>query len=143
MASLKKKIIKAITSFNWSNFGLDEVGEIKPEHADYAHALAERIAKVVKPAGVEWHRFDYHDKANTAPKEHYEPVWIVEECYADGGVEIGYFDGFTFCRNGGSDDCHVSWWAPIAYPKPPKVAKEADESAEDGQSSPAGKEINL
>jgi hypothetical protein len=33
-------VTKAITDFNWANFGLDEVAEIAPEHADYAEALA-------------------------------------------------------------------------------------------------------
>lgn len=136
--SREKAATKAITSFNWSNYRLDDVGEIAPENADYAAALAKRVIKAVDKLGaVEWKPYDREDKANTTPTD-YELVWIVEEFYAEGGVEIGYFDGFTFCTAAGSDDCSVSWWAPINYPKPPKRAKEGDDSAEDGQSPPSG-----
>lgn len=67
---------------------------------------------------VEWRRFDYADKDNTAPKGTYTPVWIREDHYEE-GVTIGYFDGYTFRVWGGSDDCSVSWWAPIQYPADP------------------------
>lgn len=66
---------------------------------------------------VDWRRFDYDDKRTTAPVAD-ELVWIVEEFYEQ-GVTIGYFDGFTFRVWSGSDDCHVSSWAPIRYPEPP------------------------
>jgi hypothetical protein len=67
--------------------------------------------------GADWRRFDYDDRKNTAP-EAGSLVWIVEEFYG-GVVTLGYFDGVTFRTWGGSDDCSVSWWAPIAYPSPP------------------------
>lgn len=69
---------------------------------------------------LEWRRFDYDDKAGTAPPRDldYEPVWIVEDFYTQ-GVTLGYFDGLSFRTFGGSDDCSVSWWAEITYPEPP------------------------
>jgi hypothetical protein len=68
-------------------------------------------------AEVRWNRFDYDDKANTAPK-HTELVWIAEEFYEE-GVTLGYFDGYTFYTWVGSDDCSVSWWAEIERPAAP------------------------
>jgi hypothetical protein len=36
-------VAKLIAEFNWGNFGLDEVGEIKWTDADYARELAKTI----------------------------------------------------------------------------------------------------
>lgn len=66
---------------------------------------------------MEWHRFDYDNKAETAPPAD-RPVWIVEEFYL-GGVGIGYFDGVTMRIWRGSGDCFVWWWAPMEIPAPP------------------------
>jgi hypothetical protein len=71
---------------------------------------------------TDWRRFDHNDKDNTAPKGTYELVWIREDQYEE-GVTIGYFDGYTFCLWGGSDDCSVSWWAPIEYPADPETER--------------------
>lgn len=68
---------------------------------------------------LEWHSYDYSDKTTAPPREMAEElVWIVER-YA-GGVDVGYFDGFTFRTWSGSDDCHVTHWAEMAYPEPPE-----------------------
>ena len=47
-------VVKVILGFPWDDYGLDEVGEIKKEHADYARALAERIVSRLDaaPAGA-------------------------------------------------------------------------------------------
>lgn len=66
---------------------------------------------------VDWKPFDYRNKSGTAPKSD-ELVWIVEEFY-ELGVTFGYFDGYTFRTWEGSDDCSVSFWAPIEYPERP------------------------
>lgn len=66
---------------------------------------------------TEWRRFDYNDKASTAPVAE-RLVWIVEQFYEE-GVTLGYFDGYTFRTWRGSDDCSVSWWAEIEYPPVP------------------------
>ncbi len=71
----------------------------------------------IRPA-VEWHPFDYEDKAATAPKHHYEPVWIADPD-TPGRADIGYFDGYTFRLWGGSDDVSVQAWAEITYPAYP------------------------
>lgn len=70
---------------------------------------------------LEWHAFDYDNKAKTAPPRdlHHELLWVVEEFYEQ-GVTLGYFDGFTFHTWNGSDDCSVSHWAQIDYPEPPQ-----------------------
>jgi hypothetical protein len=78
---------------------------------------------------VEWHPFDYKNKNATRPP-HSDPVWIVERS-CSGGVDLGYFDGFTFCTINGSDDCHVTHWAEIGYPEPP--AGWDDDKAEDDE----------
>ncbi|MEV8439159.1 hypothetical protein AB0425_17430 [Actinosynnema sp. NPDC051121] len=65
----------------------------------------------------QWRRFDYEHKQATAPPVD-QLVWIVEDHYSD-IPDIGYFDGFTMRLAHGSDDCSVSWWAPITYPEPP------------------------
>jgi hypothetical protein len=70
------------------------------------------------PREVGWRPFDYQDKENTAPKDD-GLVWIVEEFYTD-GVTLGFFDGFTMRTWTGSDDCSVSFWAPIVYPSKPE-----------------------
>ena len=67
---------------------------------------------------VQWHKFDYDDKKNTAP-ETYVEVWIVEEFYTN-GVTIGWFDGYTFNTHEFKDDCKVSYWAYMSYPDPPE-----------------------
>jgi hypothetical protein len=67
---------------------------------------------------VEWQRYDYENKANTAPPDD-RLVWIIEDFYTE-GVDLGFFDGFTFRTWTGSDDCSVSWWALIDYPPPPR-----------------------
>lgn len=66
---------------------------------------------------VEWHEFDYARKPETMPP-HGDLVWIVEELYEE-GVTLGFFDGFTFNTWTGSDDCHVTHWAEIAFPPAP------------------------
>lgn len=66
---------------------------------------------------AQWHEFYYDSKTDT-PEEQ-EAVWITEEFY-EGGVTIGYFDGFTFRTWVGSDDCSVTHWAPIEYPEAPQ-----------------------
>jgi hypothetical protein len=79
---------------------------------------------------VEWRRFDYDDKTTTAPPGH-ALVWIVEEFYWQ-GVGIGYFDGNKMRMWNGSDDCYVSWWAPMERPEPPAEWKPfADRDEED------------
>lgn len=84
----------------------------------YRAAYAVEVARLKTSPHVEWRRFDYENKAETAPKGS-DLVWIVEDYYSS-GVDIGYFDGFTFRTSAGSDDCSVSWWAPITYPEPPE-----------------------
>lgn len=74
------------------------------------------------PTDVQWRRFDYADKKRTAPPVG-DLVWIVEEFYTE-GVTLGYFDGFTMFTWAGSDDCSVSWWAPIEYPASPEETEE-------------------
>jgi hypothetical protein len=70
---------------------------------------------------VIWHKFDYEDRVRTAPPA-YEPVWIVEVFY--GEARIGFYDGHGFrVVPGESDDCSVSWWAPIQYPPQPKEGR--------------------
>lgn len=66
---------------------------------------------------VDWNSFDYEDKKNTAPPND-GLVWIREDYYAD-GVEVGFFDGYTFRTWYGTDDCHVSLWAPMLKPDDP------------------------
>lgn len=66
---------------------------------------------------AQWHPFDYANKKANAPTAD-TLVWIVEDFYEE-GVTVGYFDGFTFRTWTGSDDCSVSWWAPIEYPASP------------------------
>ena len=44
-------VTKAISGFNWANFGLDEVVEIAPEHADYAEALATVVIERMDRSG--------------------------------------------------------------------------------------------
>lgn len=77
----------------------------------YAITARDRVRRRV------WRRFDFDDKKATAPPTD-ELVWIVEDFY-ENGTTLGYFDGFTFRTYSGSDDCSVSWWAPITYPDPP------------------------
>lgn len=71
---------------------------------------------------VEWKAFDHENRdATTPPVELYcEPVWIKDELYH--GVTIGYFDGLMWCTFAGSDDVHVTHWAPIEYPTDPAKA---------------------
>jgi hypothetical protein len=69
---------------------------------------------------IGWQKFDYDDRATTAPPAE-KLVWIVEDWAYDGGVGIGYFDGYTMRTWWGSDDCHVTYWAKIVYPTPPEV----------------------
>lgn len=75
-------------------------------------------------AKEDWRPFDYDNKAKTAPKDG-ELVWVVEENYV-GGISFGFFDGFTFCTWWGSDDCHVTHWAPIVTPEPPVTEPEEE-----------------
>jgi hypothetical protein len=72
---------------------------------------------------VEWQKYDREDKAGTTPAEEHL-VRVVEEFY-EGGVTLGFFDGFTWRTWSGSDDCSVSAWAPIQYPAAPKQAEGA------------------
>jgi hypothetical protein len=67
---------------------------------------------------ADWRPFDYADKDSTAPKLG-QPVWVHESFY-EGGVTIGYFDGFTMRLWHGSDDCSVTHWAPMNYPHEPE-----------------------
>ena len=43
-------VAETITGFNWGNYGLDDVGQIDPDDADYAWALAEQILTALGPA---------------------------------------------------------------------------------------------
>jgi hypothetical protein len=70
---------------------------------------------------VEWHQYNREDKPNTTPANVDELVWIFETFYT-GGVDVGYFDGFTFRMWSGSDDCNVTHWAPMETPEPPPDA---------------------
>lgn len=76
-------------------------------------------------AEIEWHEYDRTRKDETTPEAD-EAVWIVEADYA---ATIGYFDGFTFRLWTGTDDCHVSHWAPITYPTAPEPAVSHEEAA--------------
>jgi hypothetical protein len=67
---------------------------------------------------VEWHAFDYEDKASTKPPTD-ELVWIVNDL-CEREVTIGFFDGFTMRVWHGSDDCDVTHWAAITYPEAPE-----------------------
>lgn len=69
---------------------------------------------------VDWRPYGRERKTETTPDAHYDLVWINEAFYH--GVTMGYFDGFTWCTFAGSDDCHVTHWAPIEYPEPPEEA---------------------
>lgn len=42
-------VAKTIRKFDWGNYGLDEVGEIKAEYADYARDLAAQIVIALGP----------------------------------------------------------------------------------------------
>ena len=66
---------------------------------------------------INWIRFDYRNKRNTAPPTH-EPVFIREDNYQD-GVSVGFFDGLTWHDVHGSDDLKISWWASIDWPEDP------------------------
>lgn len=105
---------------------LDRASElIRCGHCDRAltdDEYREHLEGVIK---TNWTRFDYNDKANTAPK-HGDPVLIREDFYEE-GVTLGYFDGYTFRTWAGSDDCSVSYWAEIHYPADPGPAKDGTE----------------
>lgn len=73
-------------------------------------------------SSVDWTQYNREDKENTAPKDLDKLVWVYET-YCEEGVGLGYFDGFTFRLANGSDDCHVTHWAPIEMPEPPEGAK--------------------
>jgi hypothetical protein len=67
---------------------------------------------------TDWRRYDFEDKTATAPPSD-QMVWIVEEDWVH-GVTVGIFDGDTLrILPSGSDDCDVSWWAPMDLPAPP------------------------
>lgn len=66
---------------------------------------------------VQWTEFDYADRDGTRPPETWTLYWIMEA--QEGGVEVGYFDGYTWHLWGGADDCKVTHWAPIEYPEAP------------------------
>lgn len=51
-ADPKQVIRKAIVSFPWDDFGLDEVGMIEPRDAEYADALATNIAEALGLAEI-------------------------------------------------------------------------------------------
>jgi hypothetical protein len=81
-------------------------------------ALPADPAKSDPAPGTEWRQIDYDNKAATAPPPD-AMVWVVEEFYEQ-GVTVGLFDGFTFrVLPSGSDDCSVSWWAPMERPQGP------------------------
>jgi hypothetical protein len=94
--------------------------------SDAQHALP---ASPVQPV---WHAFDYRNKDATAPPRELaeELVWIIERQYAE-GVDLGYFDGYTFRTWGGSDDCHVTHWAEISYLEPPAGWDDDEDEDED------------
>jgi hypothetical protein len=95
-------------SFPSARAGADPAGE-GPPASDDAPAIDR----------FDWHRFDYDDKAATAPPAQ-EPVWVMEEFYHGDKPTVGVFDGFTFhVLPSGSDDCSVTHWAPMAHPDPP------------------------
>jgi hypothetical protein len=74
----------------------------------------------------EWRRYDRDAKADTTPPG-YELVWILDWGYNE-GVNVGYFDGFTFREWGGSDDVNVSHWAPLGgWPEPVPDCPENEE----------------
>ena len=66
-----------------------------------------------------WRRFDPDDPDDmrTTPPVN-DLVWINEIYYKSD--RIGYFDGVTFRTWFDSDDCRVTHWAPIRYPRLPK-----------------------
>ena len=78
---------------------------------------------------MNWQAFDYDDKTTAPPGSVGPLVWIHEEYYE--GVTVGYFDGFTFRTWNGSDDCHVTHWAPIEYPEAPEGAGEPFNAEDD------------
>ena len=69
---------------------------------------------------VNWHRFDYEKKKETAPEPE-KIVWIIED---DTAASLGYFDGFTFRLWTGTDDCYVSYWAEVEFPDTDELSKE-------------------
>lgn len=69
------------------------------------------------PDIIEWRPYDRERKAETTPEAEV-PVWIHEE---GEGVNIGFFDGITFCHGTGVDDTRVTHWAPMTYPEAPRV----------------------
>jgi hypothetical protein len=68
---------------------------------------------------VDWHEFDYYGRHATEPPKE-EMLWVVEDFYLDGEVGLGFFDGFTFRLNSGTDDCNVTHWARIEFPDKPE-----------------------
>jgi predicted SnoaL-like aldol condensation-catalyzing enzyme len=66
---------------------------------------------------MKWHQYVYEERDATAPPEG-ELVWVLERYYLE-GVGIGYYDGYTMRMWSGSDDCGVTHWARIQYPKGP------------------------
>lgn len=71
---------------------------------------------------LNWQPFDYENKPGPGVAPHaYALVWIADRDAAT-GVDLGYFDGYTFRLWGGSDDVTVTHWAEIVWPKPPKGA---------------------
>lgn len=85
---------------------------------------------------LEWHVFDYSDKATTEPPSEltHELVWITETLREE-GVTLGYYDGYTFRTWNGSDDCRVTRWAEITYPDPPEGWDDLEDDEDDDESA--------
>ncbi|MEW1845935.1 hypothetical protein AB0392_48975 [Nonomuraea angiospora] len=79
-------------------------------------------AQSAQAPAEEWRRFDYDNKAATAPPRD-TLVWIME-IYYEGGVTIGWYDGHTMRTWDGSDDCKVTHWMPMDKPDWPDLAVE-------------------
>lgn len=74
-------------------------------------------AVVTIPGG--WHEFDYDRRDETKPPDD-KPVWIHDAYYH--GVAIGFYDrGGWWVHLSGSDDLHVTHWAPLEPPPAPAM----------------------
>lgn len=73
---------------------------------------------------VIWIPYSIKDKKNTAPPENLI-VWV--NTY-EWGVDLGYFDDFTFRMWWGTDDCFVSHWAHLDTPdNNPEIEEDLEE----------------
>lgn len=69
---------------------------------------------------MNWTKVGIDRDTETQPDSH-ELVWIYT---MDDEVELGYWDWGWWCLWNGSDDVHVTAWAPLDYPSPPGFAIE-------------------